>query len=156
MTVVGVDISSRQVNLAWIDEAGRPQRWHQMLGKGDLIDRLQSIHIQWPESPSEICIEYPFTPQRGAIAALMATVGVVTHQAPRYARVSWVKTADLRNAIGAKNNKADAHIQLGVINYMSEFYWGAEASLDDWSPDDLDALVACVGWSRILAKQDVA
>lgn len=151
MTVVGVDISSRLVNLAWMSPAGRPQRWSQDLGRGDLIDRLQRIHIEWPESPSEICVEYPYTPQRNAIAALMATVGVVTHQAPRYARVSWVKTADLRAALGCKNTKAAAY---EAIQAMTFGVW--THALMGWSADDIDALVACLGWQRILAKQDAA
>lgn len=149
MSIVGVDVSSKQVNLAWM-EHGRPQRWHQKLGKGVLIDRLRAIHIQWPQDVAEVCIEYPFTPQRGAIAALMATVGVITHQAPSYCRVSWVKTADLRDAINAKNTKEHAHSRI-----KARFAY-PPGGVHDWSPDDLDALVACIGWGRILAAQEDA
>lgn len=151
MSVVGIDVSSKRIDLAWLDEQGRPQRWHQLLGKGDLIDRLRTIHIQWPDDVTEVCIEYPFTPQRGAIAALMATVGVITHQAPSYCRVAWVKTADLRDAIGcAKNTKEDAHRTL-IRGCDPALAW-----LRHWTPDELDALVACLGWATILGQQDAA
>jgi hypothetical protein len=153
VTVVGIDISSRQINTAWLSPSGHPERWSQDLGKGDLIDRLQRIHIQWPDSPSEICIEYPYTPQRGAIAALMATVGIVTHQAPRYARVSWVKTADLRAAIGCRNTKQAAQ-EMILAHFEYLIGRGRPAPVLDWTDDDRDALVACIGWTRILEANE--
>ncbi len=102
MTIVGIDISSHRVDLAWL-ENGKPHRWHQELGKGVLIDRLREIRVRWPvveiphptfpipllEEVREIAIEMPFGQSRKSGAALMAVCGIVTRQAPPWARVAW-------------------------------------------------------------------
>lgn len=157
MTVVGVDVSSRRVDLAWL-ENGKPCRWHQDLGgpKTHLIDRLRSIRINWPPDEhqglpaghgiTDVAVEYPFG-RGNAIAALMATVGVITRQAPPWARVAWPSSGELRAAIGARNTKDSAH---GIL-----YLWHA-GQLDGWDEHELDALIACIGWTRILAAQDDA
>lgn len=179
MTIVGIDVSSRRVDLAWLED-GHPQRWHQELGdsKTHLIDRLRTIRIQWPDwipetitrpydgavfpssrvdwapghGMTDIAIEYPYAPQRTAIAALMATVGIITRQAPTWARVAWPSSGELRAAIGARNNKQDAHTRL-----WNAYPWTLgdfREIRDGWDEHELDALVACIGWTRILAAQD--
>lgn len=164
--IVGVDVSSYRIDLAWL-ENGEPQRWHQQLDtKAHLIDRLRSIRIQWPQDAqrysepgvlkrglfdpvqsdvTDIAIEMPFGQSRKSVAALMATVGVVTRQAPPWARVAWPSAGELRAAIGAKNNKASAH---GIL-----YLWYA-GQLDGWDEHELDALVACLGWARIIEQQE--
>lgn len=166
--VVGVDVSSRRIDLAWLDN-GRPCRWHQELAKGHLIDRLRSIRIEWPAGPREIdmidyairdtapghgvtdiAIEYPFG-RGNAIAALMATVGVITRQAPPWSRVAWPSSGELRAAIGSKNTKADAHTKLMFLPDATGGTYGDTCWT--WSEHELDALVACIGWTRILDSQ---
>ena len=108
-------------------------------------------------SITDIAIEMPFTPQRTAIAALMATVGVITRQAPTWARVAWPSSGELRTAIGAKNTKDSAHAALRrqfelrsvQINDPKQ-PWG----LAGWDEHELDALVACLGWQKILEAQE--
>lgn len=173
--IVGVDVSSRAIHLAWL-ENGKPQRWHQELAKGHLIDRLRSIDIRWPrdretlmpgteDGPhiimkrglfdpvqsdvTDVAIEYPFG-RGNAIAALMSTVGVITRQAPPWARVAWPSSQELRAAIGAKNTKDEAHRRL--IYLAVERGW----KLVEWDEHELDALTACIGWTRILEQQDAA
>lgn len=166
MTIVGIDVSSKRVDLAWL-ENGKPQRWHQQLDeKAHLIDRLRSIRIQWPGVPftvsgdhmtvnrpghevTDIAIEYPWARGNG-VAALWSTVGVITRQAPHWARVSWPYSKDLRAAIGSVDIKGQAHLALSLL--CVETGW----DLSDWTPDELDALVTCVGWTRILEAQDAA
>lgn len=157
MTIVGVDLSTYRIDLAWLDEHGRPQRWHQELGgpKVDTIDRLRAIEIRWPTScalphgadVTEVCIEWPWG--RGkALPPLMAVTGIVTRQAPRWARVSWAKCQDLRAAIGAKNTKVAA---VTALLHMDDLNID---ELDQWDEHELDALVTCVGWTRILEGQE--
>lgn len=176
LMIVGVDVSSRRIDLAWLED-GKPRRWHQELGgpKTHLIDRLRSIRIQWPNDifivpgaghgVTDIAIEYPFAVQKPAVAALMATVGVITRQAPPWARVAWPSAGELRAAIGARNTKAAAHeaiydlfpgpsVDYDKLGYVSRI--GNLGQLAGWTPDELDALVACLGWSAILAAQDAA
>ncbi len=100
---------------------------------------------------TDIAIEYPFG-RGNAIAALMATVGVITRQAPPWARVAWPSAGELRAAIGARNTKTDAHDALHRMGYQiaSPHYAG------QWSEHELDALVACLGWTAILEAQDAA
>jgi hypothetical protein len=161
--IVGVDLSTYRIDLAWL-ENGKPQRWHQILGtpKDDTIDRLRRIEIHWPRRPrswptpgithpqgedcTEVCIEWPWG--RGkALPPLMATVGIITRQAPPWARVSWIKAGDLRAAIGARNTKASARYAIG------ELYPDAMWEFDE---HECDALVTCLGWSAILAAQEDA
>ena len=151
--IVGVDVSSHQINLAWL-ENGKPQRWHQELGdaKTPVIDRVRKARIRWhdalaPLEPDEICIEYPYSVNRQTNATLMAVVGAVTASAPRWARVAWPSSGELRAAIGAKNRKVDAHAAL-ELNYGFDL-----AGFDE---HECDALVAAVGWAAILQAQDAA
>lgn len=167
--VVGVDVSSRRIDLAWLDN-GVPKRWHQDLGNGHLIDRLREIRIKWPtstgylgphgemgcDSPggfdiTEVAIEYPFAAQRVAIAALMATVGVITKQAPTWARVAWPSSNELRKAIGAKNTKASAHDALLEAAWVMDW-----TEVPDYDEHEKDALVAALGWANILSAQENA
>ena len=161
--IVGVDISSRRVDLSWLDQ-GKPQRWHVELGgpKTHLIDRVRACRIPWHDvlwdgEVTDIAIEYPFGRSRAGVAALMAVAGVVTHSAPTWARVAWPSAGELRAAIGAKNNKQAAHDALLEIcawnDHDTRLGWNAVA---DWNEHELDALVACIGWTRILAAQDAA
>lgn len=167
MTVVGVDLSTLRVDLAWIDDTGHPQRWHQVIGDPkarakkteDVIDSLRRIAIQWPMSTStdpggamvtEVCIEYPRGQNHAVTAKLAAVAGVITRQAPRWARVSWIDSRDLRSAIGAKNTKLDAHRAL-IRGCDPALAW-----LRHWNEHELDALVACVAWTRILDQQETA
>jgi hypothetical protein len=165
--IVGIDVSSRRIDLAYLDAQGRPQRWHQELGdprKVHLIDRLRSIHIQWPaqgyhalpeggfaadgEDVTDVAIEYPFG-RGNAIAALMATTGIITRQAPPWARVAWPSSGELRAAIGARNTKQAAHealLPLLLPHYLDT----------SWDEHELDALTACIGWTKILEAQDTA
>lgn len=164
--IVGVDVSSKRIDLAWLED-GRPQRWHQQLDpKAHLIDRLRSIHIQWPmgtisiDMPephgtvttlsegwdvTDVAIEMPFGQSRKSVGALMATVGVVTKQTPGWARVAWPSSGELRQAIGAKNTKQDAHLMVRGACYPDHL-----VTVLDWDEHELDALVAAVGWTRIL------
>lgn len=89
----------------------------------------------------------PYATQKNAISALMAVAGIVTHQAPAWARVAWPSAGELRAAIGAKNTKDDAHICI-----RCEYGY----AVWQWDEHELDALTACVGWGRILASQDDA
>lgn len=155
--IVGVDVSSRRVDLAWLED-GRPQRWHQELGgpKTHLIDRLRSIHVQWPDvwsypenALTDIAIEMPFGQSRKSVGALMATVGVVTKQAPYWARVAWPSSGELRGAIGcARNTKLDAMLR---IHELYPETWDTAHPYDE---HERDALVACLGWTRILEAQE--
>ena len=161
MTIVGVDLSSKQINLAWLDENGKPQRWHQALEGKHLIDRLRSIQITWPGDAgrgwetTEVAIEKPFSQSRRSTAALSAVVGIVTRQAPPWARVAWPSSGELRAAIGAKNNKADAHE--AIVYGVGEYPWQVTPyELHHWDEHELDALVACIGWQKILESQDDA
>jgi hypothetical protein len=157
--VVGVDVSSHQINLAWLED-GKPQRWHQELPKGHLIDRLRSINIRWPRTGTillgedgadvtDVAIEYPFG-RGNAIAALMATTGIITRQAPPWARVAWPSSGELRAAIGARNTKDSAHTALWTLMPCS----APHHPLEQWNEHELDALVACIGWTAILKAQD--
>lgn len=160
--IVGVDLSTFRIDLAWLDAQGRPQRWHQDLGtsKEDAIDRMRRIAIRWPSSTTldgtviasdvtEVCVEWPWG--RGkALPPLMAVTGIVTRQAPSWARVSWAKCGDLRRAIGAKDTKEWAHWTICGI------YPRIGLHEDAWNEHELDALVTCVGWTRILERQETA
>lgn len=163
--IVGVDLSTFRIDLAWLDAQGRPQRWHQELGttKEDAIDRMRRIAIRWPSSTTldgtviasdvtEVCIEWPWG--RGkALPPLMAVTGIVTRQAPSWARVSWAKCGDLRRAIGAKDTKADVVRALSDIAATDVARW---LHVLQWNEHELDALVTCVGWTRILERQETA
>lgn len=165
--IVGVDVSSKRIDLAWL-ENGKPCRWHQELPKGHLIDRLRAIEIKWPTGPGvrwgryedpqpewdteEIAVEMPFGQSRKSVAALMSVVGIVTRQAPPWARVAWPSSQELRAAIGARNNKTDAHN--AIRWHMSDGVH--QSTVEDWDEHELDALVACLGWTKILAQQEAA
>lgn len=154
--IVGVDLSTHRIDLAWIQPfTGRPLRWHQELAGASTLDRIREIDVHWPVErttieglegdfilgeTTEIIIEWPFGRSSNY---LMAVVGILTHQAPKWARVSWLKTHDLRTAIGAKNTKADAH---RVIRH--EHGW--MPVLAAWNEHELDALVTCLGGTHIL------
>lgn len=177
--IVGVDVSSYRIDLAWVQD-GRPCRWHQELPKkAHLIDRLRSIRVEWPRTRpfdlsqighvnppafaerlktahdvTDVAIEYPFG-RGNAVAALMATVGVITRQAPPWARVAWPSSGELRAAIGAKNTKAEAHAFVHAAVCPIENDMG-NCPIGDWDEHELDALVACLGWSKILEAQEAA
>lgn len=162
--IVGVDISTHRIDLAWL-ENDKPQRWHQELGKGATIDRIRRIHVQWPAvvhpfgvaiapgaSMTDVCIEEPWG--RGkALAPLHQVLGIVTRQAPSWARVAHVSSGDLRKAIGAKNTKVDAHTKLQY--HLSGGIVGVNP-IGDWDEHELDSLVACIAWTRILGQQGAA
>lgn len=156
MTIVGVDLSTFRIDLAWLDASGRPQRWHQVIGtdKDDAIDRMRRIAIEWPgggQDITEVCIEWPWG--RGkALPPLMAVTGIITRAAPPWARVSWVKSGDLRAAIGARNTKLAAHQALFDIAEAA----GWLGRVDGWDEHEADALVACVAWTRIIDQQEAA
>jgi hypothetical protein len=164
--IVGVDVSSKRIDLAWIHPPdGSPMRWHQDLTvKGrnnELIDRLRRIRIQWPawgnwkpgDDVTDVVIEYPFAPQRRSIAALGAVVGIVTRQAPPWARVAWPSAGELRQAIGAKNTKASAH---EAIRDLLRDGSNHADQIPGWDEHELDALVACIGWTKILEANEAA
>lgn len=155
--IVGVDVSSKRIDLAWISSRGTPQRWHQLLHAEHVIDRVKLIAPPWSaieaqerDSITEVAIEYPFSNNRKTLAHLMAIVGAITRSAPMQARVAWPSSGELRAAIGAKNTKADAHDKLRrqmLVAYSSRSY------IDEWDEHELDALVACIGWTRVLEAQ---
>ena len=159
--IVGVDVSSKRIDLSWLED-GKPQRWHQELAKGHLIDRLRSIRVQWPSTNpttpghgvSDVAIEMPFGRSRASVAALMAVVGIVTKQAPPWARVAWPSAGELRAAIGARNTKASAHERIRNSYFICVHE--PHCLLSGWNEHELDALVACMGWSAILKAQDAA
>lgn len=150
MTVVGIDISTTYVHTAWL-ENGKPMRWHCHLGKprDPIQDRVRAVRMQWPTSVAEIAIEYPYGPNREGLMSMMAVIGAVTKSAPTYCRVAWISSQDLRKAIGASNTKESAHLALAGY---PEFFEACAY----WTPDELDALTACIGWTNILAAQDAA
>lgn len=155
--IVGVDVSSRRIDLAWL-ENGKPQRWHQNLsgGKHDdsLIDRLRRIRIQWPYEVDHVAIEYPWARGDG-IPALWSTMGVVTRQVPTGIEVGWPEPRELRAAIGCKANKKDAaHLRIRYEFRDRSDGTARGTFLDNWDEHELDALVACIGWTRILESQD--
>lgn len=148
--IVGVDLSTHRIDLAWISPRdGTPQRWHQELGsrKVDTIDRLRAIEIHWPrygtppDDTTEVVIEWPYGRSSNL---LMAVVGVITNQAPTWARVSWLKSHDLRAAIGAKNSKPSAETM--ILTHARGMAW----DLEGWNEHELDALVTCLGGTHIL------
>lgn len=151
--IVGVDVSSRRIDLAWIED-GKPQRWHQELSGGrhddSLIDRLRRIRVQWPYDLTHVAIEYPWARGDG-IPALWSTMGVVTRQVPVGIEVGWPEPRELRAAIGAKNTKVDAKRALFLIGLAQA--WN---DLPRYDEHELDALVACLGWTAILAAQEDA
>lgn len=162
MTVVGVDISTLAVHVAWLED-GKPQRWHVDLGgsKVHVIDRIRAIEIAWPHSMSydsydtqDVAIEFPYSVNRDTNAKLMAVLGAVTRQAPPWARVAWPSAGELRFAIGAaKNTKLDAHRALHDLCHVCP-HSDDHCILLDWNEHELDSLVACIGWTRILEAQD--
>jgi hypothetical protein len=160
--IVGVDVSSRRIDLAWL-ENGKPQRWHQELGgpKTHLIDRLRLIAVRWPPMDAlklidvtDIAIEMPFGQSRTSIGALMAVVGIITSQAPPWARVAWPSSGELRQALGARNTKDSAHLAIRTHFHHGDTTFHCD--LDGWDEHELDALTACIGWTRILQAQDDA
>lgn len=155
MTVVGVDISSRRVDLAWL-ENGKPQRWHVNLGGPSvhLIDRVRACHLGWPDygrSVTDIAVEYPFGRGATTLIALGAVLGAITRQAPTWARVAWPSAGELRQAIGAPNHKYEAGLRIQTLHNLPH-----PSDPDAWNEHELDALVACSGWTAILATQDAA
>jgi hypothetical protein len=158
--IVGVDVSSRRIDWAWIED-GKPQRAHLELGtaKTHLIDRVREAHwITWPQGAdwdtTDVAIEMPFGQSRKSVSALMATVGAVTASVPGWARVAWPSSGELRAAIGAKNTKQSAHEMVSEVAGL-HYYVGTETNWY-WNEHELDALTACIGWTRILAQQDAA
>lgn len=150
--IVGVDLSTHRIDLAWIDPIdARPRRWQQELTGKSSIDRIRQIEIHWPYWPAqgvettEVVIEWPFGRSSNY---LMAVVGILTHQAPTWARVSWLKCSDLRTAIGAKNTKRDAHEAIHM--HVCPVHERDECILTDWDEHELDALVTCLGGTHIL------
>lgn len=153
--IVGVDVSSRRIDLAWVED-GRPCRWHQELGgpKTHLIDRLRSIHMLWPDGGqgiTDVAIEMPFGQSRSSVGALMAVVGIITLQAPYWARVAWPSSGELRAAIGAPNRKYDAGLRIQTLCNLPH-----PSDPNAWDEHELDALTACIGWTRILEQQDAS
>jgi hypothetical protein len=155
--IVGVDLSTHRIDLAWM-AGGKPQRWHQKLEGKTSIDRIRQIHVRWPTSivegdTTEVVLEWPFGRSSNY---LMAVVGILTHQAPSWARVSWLKCDALRTAIGARNNKRDAHYRLDQIftTVNVERFRGRMPDIDmpllGWDEHELDALVTCLGGTHIL------
>ena len=153
--IVGVDISTTAIHTAWIDGTGAPRRWHCTLGKPTtpIQDRVRAVHMQWPPTVTEICVEYPFGRSRTGLASMMAVVGAVTKSAPSYCRVAWISSGDLRRAIGSKNNKEAAHDAIRDLMRDGSNY---SDQIPGWSEHELDALVAAVGWAAILEAQDAA
>lgn len=151
MTVVGVDISTFAIHTAWLDPRGDPRRWHCTLGttKDHVIDRVRAVHMTWPLTVTDIAIELPFSNNRMTNAGLMAAIGAVTKSAPSYCRVTWESAGTFRKAINAPNNKYDAGMAVKRIVWPDTW----EDYPPDWSPDELDALVAAVAWQRILDSQ---
>jgi hypothetical protein len=166
--IVGVDISTFAIHTAWIED-GRPRRWHQIIGdrklrakkQEDVIDAARRVRVQWPNDifpnypgaghgVTDIAIEYPFGRSKDTCTTLGAILGIVTRQAPPWARVAWPSSGELRAAIGAKNTKLAAHWAVGEIMLV------AGDGLTGWDEHELDALVACVGWTRVLQAQDAA
>lgn len=152
--IVGVDISTFAVHTAWLQDDGAPRRWHCTLGttKNHVIDRVRNVAMVWPSAITGVAIEMPFSNNRMTNSGLMAVVGAVTKSAPTYCRVTWESAGTYRAAIGCINNKYDAGMAVKRIVWPD--IW--EDYPPDWSPDELDALVAAVGWQKILAAQDDA
>lgn len=148
MTVVGFDFSTFAIHWAWVD-GGVPKREHLLLAGVNNIDRCQRIRgISLPDDTDEVCLEMPWGPNQSTTRKLMAVMGAITCRVPADARVAWIDPGDLRRAIGAKNAKADVRAPLELA-----FWPGALAT---WNEHELDALCACVGWTRILEAQEAA
>lgn len=147
MTVVGVDLSTFRVNTAWVMR-GCACRWHVDLGtnKVRLIDRVRAVRMQWPLDVTEVVIEMPYGPNRQTDKSLMAVVGAITRSVPKQARVSWISSGDLRKSLGAKNSKESAFYVLSKV-------WPAQ-QIEGWDEHEMDALVSCLGWTRILNDQE--
>ena len=152
--IVGVDVSSHRIDLAWL-ENGKPQRCRQELEGKQLIDRVRKVHVPWytllGDDCTEIAVEYPFGRSRAGVAALMAVVGAITASSPPWARVAWPSSGELRAAINAPNRKYDAHIRIQTLHNLPH-----PSDPNAWNEHELDALTACTGWTRILQQQDAA
>lgn len=167
MTIVGCDVSSYRVDLAWVNRDGRPAFWHQELAGGkhdnELIDRIRRIRIEWPGGSNayveegwdvtHIAIEYPYARGNG-IPALWTTVGVITRQAPRWAEVGWPEPRAIRAALGIKDKKT---LVKDALYYLPQWPVGVPTGLLERDEHELDALATCIGWTLILrANGDIA
>lgn len=157
--IVGFDISTTRIDWAWISQIdGRPKYNTLHLGKPNtpLIDRIRNIRgLGLPLDVTDAVIEQPFSINRNSNSSLMAVVGALTCRLDRSITVAWVSPGDLRAAVGAKNTKASA--QDVVHRLICPQYPGQapdRCRLEGWSEHSLDALVACLGWTRILDQQD--
>lgn len=145
--VVGFDISTRRLDWAWLNPHAPTvpcHRFHE-LGKGDIIDRTRNVvNLGLPHLMTEACLEYPYSINRQTNASLMAVLGALTNRIDRMSRVAWMTSGDLRAAIGARNNKADAHERIRDLHPLAS----------SWDEHALDALVACQAWTTILDLQE--
>jgi hypothetical protein len=158
--VVGVDVSSYRVDLAWLDyhpdlwdgQRLKPERCHFILGtsKDHLIDRVRNVRIVWPLDVTEVAIEYPPPRNYATTAALMAVIGAITKSVPTMARVAWPSVREVRDAIESPYGKADSHERLDEIARMKGW------NIDEWDEHERDALIACVAWEIILNQQENA
>lgn len=170
--VVGVDLSSYRIDLAWVNDDG-PERWHQVLAKPrptahkdyvPVLERIRAIEVPWmairydrmDRGPwgalpgtdvTDLVIEYPFGNHASSIAPLMAVVGALTKDAPRWMAVHWPAAQKLRKAIGAKNTKDDAVKKLRELPWLEDYF-------EDWDEHELDALVAAVGGRAIIEASE--
>jgi len=138
VTVAGVDVSTRQIDVVVLDTRTGRATWHPWrLPAGDLIHRIASIR-DWPADSllagcSAVGIERPYG-RHGAWQASMAAGATVTRLPAVPMR--WWSPAEWRRACGLPGNAS----KLDVLWWAS-----SQGCPSDWSQDAADAY--CIAYA---------
>lgn len=163
-TILGLDISSFQIDACLLVDGQPPVLRREVLGKASepLIERLRRVpaamtaisNSLWRvygaagARPDWVIIEDPGSLRYANLSrALFTTLGAITACIPAECEIGWRMASEWRHDLGAKNTKAAGHLAI------RKHYWGDDPT-EDLDEHQMDALGIALAWSKILGAQD--
>jgi len=148
MTVLGVDLSTRNIDLVLLDEDDPTRATHHRIKLEQpwwesarnmvwiLDERFGHHNYHELQDVSLAGVERPYGPNRQAIASLHTILGAFLASLPSWVCPVEIRPADMRRELGLPGNCKKARMQAVIID-------GLWTSFEDWwPPDALDAWAA--------------
>lgn len=173
--IIGIDLSSVQLDACVLADDSPPQLRRESLGKPNdpLIERVRRVPkaIEALCRSAEVRRDATISTQPGAyyvdrhaidwivieqpagkygLHALLPILGAITASVPAESQIAWRKASEWRSDLGAKNTKADGHEK--VMLHAAGHGWDLD-SLGMCDEHQLDALGIACAWSFIFGSQ---
>ena len=149
--VLGVDVSSHNVDLVKLDEDTNHAQWHRIPLTGPTaFDRLRTLQMPTASYFDDVYIagiETPKTRFMASAAALLPVYGAAIHAMPAALQVWPVHPKTWRSTLGLKGNATKAEVAAQVLEL-------APAIAHEWPQDALDAYAVAL-YVRTINQQAI-